>query len=726
MENIRIGDLDFDGKQEIAVTQLIDNTISIFKNQSTLTQIKFTKNPPIPTEVNPWGLDFGDLDGDGKTDIVVASVVKNKNAVPTANLSIFNNNSTSGNLVFTKSIAPTTYINKHIKMGDVDGDGKHDIAFTSIDDGKLGIPASKVSFFRNSTCMIPQVTPAGPLTICTGFPLRLFATIGRGTTYDWKKDGTTVLSGIAPFLDITASGDYTVTAISEGGACSKISNIIKVVVAGAGSTSAVASNNGPVCVGNALTLAVTDVGATQYLWTGPANYSSTGLTPAPIANFQLVNAGRYSVDIVTGSCLAQQTSTLVEANDVPDFNIVYTGSEVICVGDTKLLSVNPTPAGFTYQWFEKTTGAIAGAVASTYTASASGEYYVQAKPPSAGCASVNSNSVKLTIATPPVVSFASPTSACAGQNVQFIDQSSTDSQTTAFYAWNFGDATTSTDKNPIHNYSAANTYSVSLTVSYTNNGCLVTKTQGISITAAPVVAITNPENKYVLCKGESLKLEVLGTFTSYLWNTGSADPSITVSVADTYSVDVKATNGCLLSATKVITSFDVPNVSISATPDQINEGETSQLSASGLNSYIWSPAETLSDATIPNPVATPLVTTVYTVTGSDANCTYEETIEVYVTGEAIVAKLGPSNFFSPNSDNQNDFWLVEKISQYPQCSVHIYDDKGVKVFEAKPYLNNWDGNTTSGKRLPDGVYQYIIRCDGEENKPRKGSITILR
>jgi gliding motility-associated-like protein len=65
------------------------------------------------------------------------------------------------------------------------------------------------------------------------------------------------------------------------------------------------------------------------------------------------------------------------------------------------------------------------------------------------------------------------------------------------------------------------------------------------------------------------------------------------------------------------------------------------------------------------------------------------------------------------------------MDEYPQCGVTIYDDKGVKVFSAKPYLNDWDG-TYNGKRLPDGVYYFIIRCDGEENKPRTGSITVLR
>ncbi len=718
--NIRMGDLDFDGKKDIAVTQLLNNAISIFLNQSTVTSIAFAASSSVAVEDRPWGLDFGDVDGDGKTDIVVASSFKK-------NLTILNNKSTPGSLSFTKTIAPTTFINRHIKIGDVDGDGKPDIAFTSIDDNNLGIPASKVSVFRNSTCMVPVVTPAGPLTICTGTPFVLYSTVGRGTTYEWRKDGVVISTGISAFQNVTLTGDYTVTAINEGGACSKISNIVKVTVAGVGAAAAVASNNGPICVGSALTLNATPIVGATYSWKGPNNYTGTGASPASIPNFQLLNAGRYYVDVTIGSCLAQQTSTLVEANDVPDFTVLYTGSEVICQGDSKLLSASPTPAGFTFKWFEKAAPTTPIGLTSTFSANTTGEYLFEAKPTSVGCATVNSNTVKISVVAKPVVNFTAPPTACQGQNVQFTDQSTTDAQATAFYLWNFADAPTSTDKNPIHNFSSANTFNVILTVSYASNGCPVSIDHDIIITAAPAVAITNPDNKYNFCEGQDLKLEVLGSFTSYAWSTGSTDPSIVVTQAGTYSVDVKATNSCLLSASKVVTVFNKPNLNLSATPNLINDGETSQLSASGLNNYLWTPVATLSNPAIPNPIASPTVTTVYKVTGSDANCTYEETIEVKVIGEAIVGKLKPSNFFSPNGDGQNDLWKVGDIDQYPQCSITIYDDKGVKVFEAKPYIENWDGTFKgNGKPLPDGVYQYIIRCDGEENKPRKGSITILR
>jgi hypothetical protein len=64
------------------------------------------------------------------------------------------------------------------------------------------------------------------------------------------------------------------------------------------------------------------------------------------------------------------------------------------------------------------------------------------------------------------------------------------------------------------------------------------------------------------------------------------------------------------------------NCNMTATPDIICQGETSQLNAeviggSGNYEYVWVPETSLSDPTIANPVANPTETTVYTVTITD-------------------------------------------------------------------------------------------------------------
>jgi PKD repeat protein len=67
-----------------------------------------------------------------------------------------------------------------------------------------------------------------------------------------------------------------------------------------------------------------------------------------------------------------------------------------------------------------------------------------------------------TIIYPPIAAFkASPTTGKAPLIVKFIDKS-TNKPTSL--SWNFGDKSTSTTRNPVHKYSKAGKYTVSLTV----------------------------------------------------------------------------------------------------------------------------------------------------------------------------------------------------------------------------------------------------------------------
>lgn len=717
--NIKIGDLDGDGKQDIAVTQLLASSLSIFLNQSTASSIAFANPKSFVTSDRPWGLALGDLDGDGKADIVAASLTQKA-------ITILNNESTPGNLSFQKLTANTTYINRHVQIGDVDGDGKPDVLFTSIDDNNANILASKVSVFRNKSCMVPAVTPEGPLSVCSGFPLRLFATVSRGTSYQWKDVATNTVypATTNPYFDVTVSGKYQVTATSEGGSCAEVSNTVDVTV-GAGITSgvAVATNNGPLCLGNSLQLSVNDVSATQYKWTGPDGYSGTGLNPPPVNNFQEKNVGRYYLDVIVGGCVAQQTSTVVEAIDIGSFKINYPGSNVICQGDTKTLTLSRDLPGASYEWFKGATNT--GVTTVSYMASETNDYYVKIGYP--GCSNVQTDPVSIKVAAIPSASFTVSTStACAGQLIQFNNQSTSDPDITPVYTWTFGDSNTSSEENPKHSYSIAGTFNAKLRVAYTGDACPnETPTTPITVQSAPVPSITNPDSKYKICSGENLTLQVIGSYNSYLWSTGEQTASISVTEPGTYSVEV-TTSTCTLNASRDIEALPSPTVIVLADPERINEGGSSQLTAQGLTTYQWSPADGLSNPSIANPVASPTVTTTYTVTGLGENgCMGTGMFELIVKGEAIVTKLTPKSFFTPNDDDMNAQWKVEHILDFPQCGVAIYDDKGIKVFESKPYLNDWDG-TFNGKRLPQGVYFYIIKCDGEENTPKAGSITLLR
>jgi PKD repeat protein len=84
--------------------------------------------------------------------------------------------------------------------------------------------------------------------------------------------------------------------------------------------------------------------------------------------------------------------------------------------------------------------------------------------------------------TAPTASFtAAPTSGVAPLAVQFTD---TSSGTPTGWAWDFGDGTTSSAQNPSHTYTAAGTYTVTLTASNSAGSDTATRTGLISVTSS--------------------------------------------------------------------------------------------------------------------------------------------------------------------------------------------------------------------------------------------------
>ncbi len=65
------------------------------------------------------------------------------------------------------------------------------------------------------------------------------------------------------------------------------------------------------------------------------------------------------------------------------------------------------------------------------------------------------------------------------------------------------------------------------------------------------------------------------------------------------------------------------------------------------------------------------------------------------------------NFFTPNGDGINDFWVIEDIRDNPINTVKVWSQDGQLLFEANNYQNDWAG-TYKSQRLPSGSYYYEV------------------
>jgi len=706
LSDLVIGDLDGDNLADIAVSRFLSANVSILLNQTSGVggALSFGSPRIISTIDFPLGMDLGDLDGDGLADLMVSS------ASASLDMTLLRNISIPGDFSFERFDIDVNDRSRNVKIGDINGDAKPDVAFTGTDNFELGV-------LLNANCYVPAVSPLGPATICSGNSVRLTASGAAGVSYSWELDGTP-LGVTTPFIDASSAGDYTVVATSSGGTCVTVSNAVTVTVIGGAGGAPSASNNGPVCAGSDLELNTPDVPGATFAWTGPNGFTSSQQNPV-IPNFTSAMVGTYQVVVTLGACVSAPGNTDVSESTVPDFTITTSDPTTFCQGESASLSITGA-ASLSYQWQLDGTD-IAGAVTTTHNAVASGDYTVVVTNAD-NCTNVTT-AISIAVVPPPTANFTSADEACIDLPISFTDASTFDNNQNIFYSWDFGDGNTSTQANPSHTYTVLGNYTVSLLVHYDDTDCNDTFTKDISVVNSPTVSILYDRDT-VMCEGDTITLSIDDVHSGYNWSTGSTASSITVTAAGIYDVDVTTTSGCVATASIEVVTLPLPNITVTADIDQIFAGDTVQLDATGGITYQWSPSDGLSDPNIPNPIANPVRTTTYTVTADGPNGCFGSAEITINVGAGI--NVSPKPLFSPNNDGQNDLWVIENIDRYPDCTVIIVNRQGNVLYERRPYYGNeWDG-TLNGNPVIEGAYYFIIRCEGSSQNAASGSITLIR
>lgn len=138
---------------------------------------------------------------------------------------------------------------------------------------------------------------------------------------------------------------------------------------------------------------------------------------------------------------------------------------------------------------------------------------------------------------------------------------------------------------------------------------------------------------------------------------------------------------------------------------------------------LWTPAKDITDVTELNPTVNPLETTTYYVSATDDDGCFGID-SVLVTVEEVVDPVGG---FSPNNDGVNDYFVIDRIEDYPNAVVQIFNRWGNQIFQSTPgYTDPWDG-TYQGKALTVGTYYYVIDLnDPAVERLITGPVTILK
>ena len=355
------------------------------------------------------------------------------------------------------------------------------------------------------------------------------------------------------------------------------------------------------CPGGSVTFTATQTGASYQWYKGTAIIANaTGRT------YTTSTAGSYTVGVTANCQHVISTAQVVTLSATAGSHVTPLGPVVLCGGGTQVLTDTATRG--TRQWFNGTT--LLTATGSTYTATATGIYYVVGT--SNGCTDT-SNRVNVQISTgsltPTITATSNPL--CPGK-IDTLDAG----VGYGSYIWSGALGT----NHAIHITSAGN-YSVTVT----NGSCSGSATVVISAgVATPTPSIIVSAGHLTLC-GTNDSVTLTTTATNPVWSNLATTPSITEYTAGIFTVSSTGACGSATSRPDTVVRGAIPQ--IYAGPDTgACAGTTLVLTAATTASgIVWSNGPT----TATNSVT---ATGGYTVTATQGGCAAKDSVHVTFDG----------------------------------------------------------------------------------------------
>ncbi|MDQ3846347.1 MAG: gliding motility-associated C-terminal domain-containing protein, partial [Bacteroidota bacterium] len=600
----------------------------------------------------------------------------------------------------------------------------------------------------------PQVTISSDKTIiCSGTAVAFNATpINGGTTpsYQWQLNGNNVGSDSPVYTnDALNNGDVVRCILTSNAACvtktTAISDAVTITVnVPTDPLITIAASATDICISPTVTFSasVSNGGINPvYQWkkngqpAGTNNNTYTGnfITNDVVACELTSHTGcSGTVTVSSNSIVMQSTNDVIPEVTVAASAVsICSGSNVTFTATNKSNSRNPV-----YQW--TVNGTEVGTSNTTYTTNSltNGAVVVcRMTVPQCGGGTTKdfSDSIIITVKptlNPSVVISASAITVCKGSPVTFSAKA-VESGSNPTYEWNVNGsdagangstftATTLSDGDEVQCVLLPD-----LTTACTPISSEVSNIIKMKVTEAKPTTITIAASDNDVCAGTPVRftaiVENAGVSPSYQWDVngvkvGTNSPVYTdgaLQDGDRVTCILSAQNtGCALS---VITTSHPITVSIKLPPTVvIHPADTTVASGTqlllaaavtaDLSSFVWTPANNLSNPQSLTPVTEPLQqTTTYELRAVATN-------GCKATGKAVinvVTSLYIPNSFTPNGDGRNDLFRIPPSTSLKLKELAIYDRWGNKVFSTTDVGKGWDG-TYKGVDLDSGVYVYFL------------------
>jgi gliding motility-associated-like protein len=480
-----------------------------------------------------------------------------------------------------------------------------------------------------------------------------------------------------------------------------------------------------------------------YSWSGPGGFSSTLQNPV-ISPFAFADTGLYTVIAVSSFGCRDTGTTFVYPGTIANFTYEINRG---CDADTVLFT-NTSTNGNTYTWnFGDGSGPVVlggapGSIVHAYHLH--NLYAASITSQNAHCTDTKTANVDTRHSVNADFQANNDTICVAVEPTNLVDLSSATvgagSGVIVSWNWSFGDG--SADEaiaGPSHTYTVPGIYPVTLTA-IDSIGCPSVKTREVVVIDPQLHGLTDT----TLCLLQPMPINInvemkpniaFSNYT-YQWTPAtnlSADnikmPYFMGYGDYTYTVTAIAQpfTACptqLVVNIHSILGAKLMNVTGSTT---IKFGDKLQLYSSNELKYMWTPNDgTLTNNNINNPVASPSVTTTYTVYGMDKyGCLDSASLTIIV--DSTMNEFVPSGF-TPNGDGLNDIFRPTFLKYQKLVEFSVYNRWGQKVFSTSNKDEGWDGSFNSQPQ-DMGVYFYNIivsRAGYSNNQIYKGEVTLIR